>query len=833
MSSRSSLKRLQSTRGVNVRRCVLGEQLEARNLLAVVVWDGGAGTSHWEDALNWSGDLLPGPDDDVQIFAGAAVEHATNSAVSIHSLSSEASISFSGGLLSLADVSFVFENFTLSGSAGLTGAEDFFVAGRFTWSGGTMSGAGHTRTLPGAQLEIRGDTAKVLDGRTLINLGLVNWNAGTGVTLTNGAQWLSEADATWEMQSDVSLIRGSGGASSFTNNGTMVIPGGRVLSTEVAFDNSGVVEIAPGATLNAMYVATPGYLQSGGVTSVNGTLNALAKVVLDGGIVNGSGLIIGSVVNNAVVQPGDGMGTLTIDGNYTQSAAGTLGLQVGGSLPSQFDRLQVIGSVELAGSLNVTVVGDYSPDVGEQFPVMSHASRMGDFAPSLLPDLGAEKRVVVDRSSGLQTVLHVVSTVDSTAPVASVQLPSPNPHLGAVESLAIIFSEPVAGFDLTDLTLTRGSGADLLPGDASLSSADGVNWTLTGLSSITTAAGVYTLTLRAGGSNIADLAGNPLASAVTAEFVIESAVVGRSLFYNQSRFDGNNAAAGVADDAAIATDKVPLLPGGTSTFANYTSYGRGLNGIMIDIAGLPPEGLSASDFSFKVGNTSTPSEWATLPATPTVSVRSIGGAIGPSRISLIWPSGAAIKQWLQVTVKANNNTGLTEPDVFYFGSAVGEAGNVAGDYTVSITDELLARNNPVSISPGTQVTNRFDYNRDGTVSVVDQLLARNNITTGATKLKQITAPNLLTDELLRAQAHQNFLSDDNLLIAPTVAQTSSVGVRSTIERLGPSSSKYMDQPRASAVAHQFCEETLAKRSSELGRLSDELLGLIASSRRQR
>src|SRR5205085_8152188 len=145
------------------------------------------------------------------------------------------------------------------------------------------------------------------------------------------------------------------------------------------------------------------------------------------------------------------------------------------------------------------------------------------------------------------------------------------------------------------------------------------------------------------------------------------------------------------------------------------------------------------DFTFKVGNTDTPGAWSTLAAAPTVSVRAGAGAGGSSRVTLIWPSGTgAIKQWLQVTVKANGNTGLTTPDVFYFGNAVGESGNVPGDYSVSLSDELLARNNPVSIVPGTLVTNKFDFNRDGTVSVIDQLLSRNNITTAATKLKQIT-----------------------------------------------------------------------------------------------
>src|SRR5205085_4971064 len=111
------------------------------------------------------------------------------------------------------------------------------------------------------------------------------------------------------------------------------------------------------------------------------------------------------------------------------------------------------------------------------------------------------------------------------------------------------------------------------------------------------------------------------------------------------------------------------------------------------------------------------------------------------------------------TVKASSNTGLSAPDVFYFGNAVGESGNVPGDYSVSLSDELLARNNPVSIVPGTTVTNRFDFNRDGTVSVIDQLLSRNNITTAISKLKQITVPSLLAAGGLVPQALDDAITD--------------------------------------------------------------------------
>ena len=85
-------------------------------------------------------------------------------------------------------------------------------------------------------------------------------------------------------------------------------------------------------------------------------------------------------------------------------------------------------------------------------------------------------------------------------------------------------------------------------------------------------------------------------------------VLGRWVFYNHSAWDGNNPAANTNDDNAIAPDKAALLPGGTATFANYTSYSRGLNGIMVDIANLPGT-PTTNDFTFRVGNDNNPDGW--------------------------------------------------------------------------------------------------------------------------------------------------------------------------------------------------------------------------------
>lgn len=76
-------------------------------------------------------------------------------------------------------------------------------------------------------------------------------------------------------------------------------------------------------------------------------------------------------------------------------------------------------------------------------------------------------------------------------------------------------------------------------------------------------------------------------------------MVGRHLFYNESVFDGNNPAINAADDGAIAPDKSALQSLDQATFANYSSFRKGITGVMVDIAGA--SNLSLDDFAFRTG----------------------------------------------------------------------------------------------------------------------------------------------------------------------------------------------------------------------------------------
>ncbi|MDP6542587.1 MAG: SdrD B-like domain-containing protein [Phycisphaerae bacterium] len=166
-------------------------------------------------------------------------------------------------------------------------------------------------------------------------------------------------------------------------------------------------------------------------------------------------------------------------------------------------------------------------------------------------------------------------------------------------------------------------------------------------------------------------------------------VAGRHIFYNNSAMDGSNPAAGPPDDDAIDPSKQALLPGQTVTSANYTSYSRGINGIMVDIGDLPGT-PTAGDFGIRVNEATDPDTWSAGPA-PNVSVRPDAGVGGSDRVTLIWADGAILNQWVEVTVLSDANgggLGLAQDDVFYFANLVGDCdgdGQVGGsDYGILV-----------------------------------------------------------------------------------------------------------------------------------------------------
>ena len=89
----------------------------------------------------------------------------------------------------------------------------------------------------------------------------------------------------------------------------------------------------------------------------------------------------GNVVNAALIVPGDPFGTLIVQGNYTQTATGVLLIQIAGT--SQHGQLAITGSATLAGTLEVSLLGNYIPVAGTNFQILTFADYSGSFTTEL------------------------------------------------------------------------------------------------------------------------------------------------------------------------------------------------------------------------------------------------------------------------------------------------------------------------------------------------------------------------------------------------------------------------------------------------------------------
>jgi hypothetical protein len=209
-------------------------------------------------------------------------------------------------------------------------------------------------------------------------------------------------------------------------------------------------------------------------------------------------------------------------------------------------------------------------------------------------------------------------------------------------------------------------------------------------------------------------------------------VINNFVFYNNSIYDGQNGSSNLTDRNAIATDKQPLLPGQTATAANYTTYSKGLNGVMIEVANMV-NFPRIDDFNFRVGTGGDPSTWAQAPTPTFINIYPGRGTNGSTQITIIWDDNAIQNEWLQVTLQANSNTQLTAPDIFYYGNLIGDAN---GNGTVTVADTAMvkaASGQPVSGG----VTSATDINRDGQITVSDIAAAK---AYQGQSLTMITAP---------------------------------------------------------------------------------------------
>ena len=260
---------------------------------------------------------------------------------------------------------------------------------------GTLQFNGANIVTNAANITLTGGASKIVDEHSVNALTNLTTNSGS-FSLTGGANFTT-----------------AGG--SFTNSGTVLVATGTTLTV----GNGGNTSIAVN------------YTQSGGMTTVDGTLKPSASTVapvltLSGGSLFGGGTIDYGVIDSGVVTPGDSSaktGKLAVAGTYTQNSGGALDISIGGTtVGKQFDQLNVTNAASLTGTLNISLLKNFVPTVGSTFDILNASSLTGTFSAVTGTAINGTEHFSVTYNAN-DVVLTVVSGASDTGSVAGASTP--------------------------------------------------------------------------------------------------------------------------------------------------------------------------------------------------------------------------------------------------------------------------------------------------------------------------------------------------------------------------------------------------------------------------
>lgn len=317
---------------------------------------------------------------------------------------------------------------------GTSNSGTFTNAGQVRIGEGTSFGNFSNRTPPAAQYVQQAGGTTHIDGTFQVGGAKVE-NAGSMTVGTTGTYLQA-------FNKFVPVVSTTVNTGTFANAGSTVINAG-TFTNYGGLANSGTIQVGvvgPGAVINHGGVVNTGTFEVAAAGQVTGSGSyvqtaAAAQTILNGtfahnislqaGTLSGTGTIQGTVQNSGgLLLPGNnGLGTLTIKGQYAQGFGGTFGVNLAGlSQGVTYGLLAVQGTgaaVTLGGGLKVGLLNGFSPSLGNTFGVLTctGCTISGGLRSLSLPTLASGLDWSVRFVDGLGTLqLAVVSAPTASAP---------------------------------------------------------------------------------------------------------------------------------------------------------------------------------------------------------------------------------------------------------------------------------------------------------------------------------------------------------------------------------------------------------------------------------
>lgn len=283
-------------------------------------------------------------------------------------------------------------------SVGATGPykQHLIIANGFT-NAGTIKLSNQVTGGPGGVTEADSNTYfDVLSG-TFANTGTVQVLTGASdgtATLTDG---LGTRDVN-RRNLNLKLDNQSSGLLDIQNVGAQAARLGR--ATAETHTNSGTIAITAGATL-ALTADNTLTNQAGGRIQGDGTLDAS----LAGSGFSNAGILRPGAVSDA--------GALTIRATFANTATSALEIELGGtSAGSTYDQLNIIGDIDLGGTLDVSFLGGFESSISaaDTFTVLT-ATDVDGFFSNATPVSGNVATLALGGGASIDVVYNADSVV--------------------------------------------------------------------------------------------------------------------------------------------------------------------------------------------------------------------------------------------------------------------------------------------------------------------------------------------------------------------------------------------------------------------------------------
>jgi hypothetical protein len=245
-------------------------------------------------------------------------------------------------------------------------------------------------TEPTADIDVRTEAELLLEGFTTYNGGNIH-GAGTLRQIGNasvvGNTTIATTKTDWDGNED-------------SPSNTIIQPG---VLMQIVSDQ---IDDTPGAdgydgTVTVSDTAALVVFTDSGLWWLDGTMDLLGQpvavpdAIVDGsaivnfGTIQGNGWLQAQIINQGTVSPGASAGAIRFELEMNLGGSSVLDMEIGGIVPiTQFDQISTGGSALLAGTLDLSIIGGYVPDLDHEFDIILSAGPvLGTFSSVLFPTM--------------------------------------------------------------------------------------------------------------------------------------------------------------------------------------------------------------------------------------------------------------------------------------------------------------------------------------------------------------------------------------------------------------------------------------------------------------